>query len=64
MVIGQERYIHCLPMFHASTVPMAHFSTFKAGHSNWVMRRFGLDPYLANIDKYKITHLIVVPPVV
>lgn len=55
--------MHALPMFHASTVPMLHFSTFRAGRATYIMRRYDLEGYLANIEKYAITHMIVVPPV-
>lgn len=55
--------MHALPMFHASTVPMLHFSTFRAGRATYIMRRYDLEGYLANIEKYGVTHMIVVPPV-
>ena len=54
----------CLPMFHAAIAPTTHTSTLKAGHPSIVMRRFDLPNFLLNIEKHKVTDLLVVPPVV
>lgn len=54
----------CLPMFHAATAPTAHTSTLKAGHIGIVMRRFELEPFLANIERFQINDLAMVPPLI
>ena len=51
-------------MFHAATAPLYHTTTLKNGHLGVVMRRFELEPFLANIEKYKITDAVLVPPLV
>lgn len=51
-------------MFHAAAVPMAHFSTLKSGSTSYIMRRFGLEAFLDALEKYQITDLVCVPPIV
>ena len=58
------RRLHSLPMFHAATVPIALTSALKSGHTCFVMRRFELEPFLSNIQKYQINDLGMVPPIV
>lgn len=53
-----------LPMFHAATAPSTHTSALRSGHANYIMRRFEVDTFLENIEKYKITDLLLVPPIV
>jgi 4-coumarate--CoA ligase len=53
-----------LPLFHVAVAPSAHFSPLKSGTRVYLMRRFELEPYLANIERFGITDLIMVPPVV
>lgn len=52
-----------LPLFHAASTPVAVITPFRAGHPTYIMRRFELEPYLANIQKYSITELAIVPPI-
>ena len=54
----------CLPMFHVAIAPTAHTSTLKEGNEAVVMRRFDLQQSLINIEKYGITDLLLVPPLV
>ncbi len=51
-------------MFHAAIVPVAHTTPLRSGHVSYVLRRFELEPYLAAIEKYSITELSLVPPLV
>ena len=51
-------------MFHAAAAPAAHVSALRSGQISYVMRRFELEPFLQNAQKYAITDLIVVPPLV
>ncbi|OQV02545.1 hypothetical protein CLAIMM_07730 [Cladophialophora immunda] len=48
------------PMFHAAIAPRCHTSTLKLGEKAYVMRRFELEPFLANIEKFKVTEFYVV----
>ncbi|RAH65410.1 acyl--CoA ligase [Aspergillus aculeatinus CBS 121060] len=52
------------PLFHAAAVPSTHFGSLKAGHTNYIMRRFDLLLFLETVEKYHVTDLAVVPPVV
>lgn len=49
------------PMFHVSQVPRAHTSPFRGGMQSFIMRRFELDSWLANIERYQITECNTVP---
>ena len=60
----ETRRLLCLPMFHAAIAPIAHTSTLKSGYVAIVMRRFELEPFLANIEKHEISDLLLVPPLV
>ncbi|KAJ5964986.1 uncharacterized protein N7479_004862 [Penicillium vulpinum] len=53
-----------MPIFHASAAPIAHISTLKAGAVAYMMRRFNLETYLATVEKYNVTDLAMVPPIV
>ncbi|KAJ5654696.1 hypothetical protein N7490_001699 [Penicillium lividum] len=56
--------IVAVPIFHASAAPVTHISTLKAGQVSYMMRRFDLEEYLVNVEKYNITDLAMVPPIV
>ncbi|OCL09846.1 AMP-binding enzyme [Glonium stellatum] len=56
--------IVALPMFHAATAPSTHISALRSGHANYIMRRFEVNSFLGNVEKYKVTDFIVVPPMV
>lgn len=51
-------------MFHASLVPIAHTTPLCSGHTSYVLRRFELEPYLVTIQRFQITELFLVPPLV
>jgi 4-coumarate--CoA ligase len=54
----------CTPMFHVSNVPRAHTSPLRSGLRTYVMRRFELEPWLQNIQRFGITEANMVPPMV
>ncbi|KAF9885686.1 hypothetical protein FE257_012668 [Aspergillus nanangensis] len=61
----QVRRLHVLPEFHMAAVIPAHVGPLRGISTvTYVMRRFDLEPYLAYVERYKITDLIVVPPLV
>jgi acyl-CoA synthetase (AMP-forming)/AMP-acid ligase II len=62
--IGQISRIIAVPVFHASAAPVAHISTLKAGSVAYMMRRFDLEKYLNTVEKYNVTDLAMVPPIV
>ncbi|THY18542.1 acetyl-CoA synthetase-like protein [Aureobasidium pullulans] len=63
-----ERYpvsrIMSLPMFHAAAAPYTHVSSLRAGYPVYVMRRFDSSLYLTSIERFGITSLMMVPPMV
>lgn len=54
----------CTPMFHVSNVPRAHTSPLRGGLRTYVMRRFDLETWLRNIERFGITEANMVPPMV
>ncbi|OOF93140.1 hypothetical protein ASPCADRAFT_209753 [Aspergillus carbonarius ITEM 5010] len=52
-----------MPLFHAAAAPSSHFGSLKAGHINYVMRRFDLTLFLETMEKYQVTEITVVPPI-
>ncbi|KAK6378940.1 hypothetical protein LTS17_006643 [Exophiala oligosperma] len=48
------------PMFHAAVGPRVHTTALKNGERSYVMRRFELEPFLANLEKYQVTELYIV----
>ena len=53
-----------MPVFHASAAPVTHISTLKSGSKAYMMRRFDLESFLVTIEKYNVTDLTLVPPIV
>ncbi|KAB8226882.1 acyl--CoA ligase [Aspergillus alliaceus] len=58
------RRLVALPMFHAAAAPSTYFGPLKQGHITYIMRRFDLMEFLSNVEKFQITDLLVVPPMV
>ncbi|EHA27955.1 hypothetical protein CBS147343_1532 [Aspergillus niger] len=52
-----------VPLFHAAAAPSSHFGSLKAGHINYVMRRFDLPLFLQTVEKYQVTEMAIVPPI-
>jgi acyl-CoA synthetase (AMP-forming)/AMP-acid ligase II len=44
-------------------VPAAHVAPLRSGHTSYILRRFEMEPLLSSIDRYKLTEMILVPPV-
>lgn len=47
-----------------ASAPSIHIAPLRGAHISYVMRRFDLEPYLANIEQFGITEMFVVPPLV
>ncbi|KAK5795749.1 hypothetical protein VI817_005034 [Penicillium citrinum] len=56
--------IIAVPVFHASAAPVTHISTLKAGNVAYMMRRFDLEGYLSTVERFDVTDLAMVPPIV
>jgi acyl-CoA synthetase (AMP-forming)/AMP-acid ligase II len=50
-------------MFHAAAVPISHVAPLRSGQVSYTMRRFELEPFLGNIEKFQITDVGIVPPI-
>ena len=53
-----------MPMFHAGVLPVALCTTLKAGQVGVVMRRFDLVKFLSNVERFHISELNMVPPMI
>ena len=53
-----------VPIFHVGAGPVTHTSALRGGVPTYVMRRFELEKYLQYFQKYQVTEMIVVPPIV
>ncbi|KAK6943870.1 AMP-binding enzyme, C-terminal domain [Dillenia turbinata] len=53
-----------LPMFHIFGLCVITYSQLQRGNTVITMSRFEMDRVLSAIDKYKITHMYAVPPVI
>lgn len=60
----EPRNLYPLPQFHVATVPAVHASPFRSGNRAYIMRRFDLETFLANIERFQINSLGLVPPLV
>lgn len=54
----------CLPLFHAFAGPIAHVSPLREGRTAYIMKRFDLEHFVEYISRYKISEILVVPPIV
>ena len=61
---SQERCTWTLPFFHVVTVPLVHFSPSNNRVQTYVLRRFDVAAFLSSIERYQITDLGLVPPVI
>ncbi|KAK2781973.1 hypothetical protein FQN52_000333 [Onygenales sp. PD_12] len=53
-----------IPCFHAAAVPSTHVSALRGGHTLYIMRRFDLKVFLETFEKYSVTDILTVPPMV
>ncbi|KAA8518716.1 hypothetical protein F0562_016510 [Nyssa sinensis] len=65
-VYGDKRnvFLCFLPMFHIFGLSVVTFAQLQRGHTVVSMARFEMGKVLGAIEKYRVTHLFVVPPVV
>lgn len=61
---GKERWLGFLPLFHAYGQLWVFLMAIKLNNPVWVMEKFGYEDFLRVIEKQKITHLQVAPPIV
>ncbi|KAK7309677.1 hypothetical protein RJT34_06597 [Clitoria ternatea] len=56
-------YLAVLPMFHVYGLSLFAMGLLSLGSTVVVMRKFDIDEAIRVIDKYKVTHFPVVPPI-
>nr|XP_031826356.1 4-coumarate--CoA ligase 1-like [Nomia melanderi]XP_031826358.1 4-coumarate--CoA ligase 1-like [Nomia melanderi]XP_031826359.1 4-coumarate--CoA ligase 1-like [Nomia melanderi] len=57
-----DRMLNFLPLFHGYSLSLV-FMTMTTSATIYIMRRFNIDIVLQSIEKYRLTHLPLVPPV-
>ncbi|XP_031502893.1 probable CoA ligase CCL7 [Nymphaea colorata] len=59
-----HRVVLCvLPMFHVYGLSIISFAQLQIGNAVISMSRFALEDFLRAVEKYRITHLYIVPPI-
>ncbi|KAL0460154.1 UNVERIFIED_CONTAM: 4-coumarate--CoA ligase-like 7 [Sesamum latifolium] len=57
-------FLCVLPMFHVFGLAVIMFSQLQRGNAIVSMSRFDLEMILKTVEKYRITHMWVVPPII
>lgn len=57
-------FLCVLPMFHVFGLAVITYSQLRKGNAVISMARFNLEKILMAVEKYKVTHLWVVPPII
>lgn len=52
-----------LPLFHLFATSYTFVQPIRYGHQTYVMKRFQLEGFLRNIDRYQITETYMAPPI-
>nr|GEX15449.1 4-coumarate--CoA ligase-like 7 [Tanacetum cinerariifolium] len=65
-VMGEKHYVFLciLPMFHVFGLSVVLYSQLQEGNCVVSMNKFDFGGMLRNVEKYRVTHLWVVPPVI
>jgi len=59
----KRRSLCCLPMYHGLGLTFYTIVAPKVGIQTYIMERYNLDDMLANIQRFRITELVLVPPI-
>lgn len=51
-----------IPPFHVFTIPVQHALPLRRGCPAYIMPRFEVNQFLDQVEKFRIAHIIVVPP--
>ncbi|KAK5073520.1 hypothetical protein LTR64_007343 [Lithohypha guttulata] len=57
------RRLMTLPLFHLFATSFAFIQPTRYGDTTYIMKRFGLESYLKNHDRYQITETFMTPPI-
>lgn len=62
--VEQVRRLIIMPLFHAGMVPNVHFASLKIRSPLYMMKRFDLETYMLNMERYQINELVGAPPMI
>ncbi|GME36183.1 4-coumarate-CoA ligase-like protein [Neofusicoccum parvum] len=60
----EVRRLIIMPLFHAGMVPNVHFASLKIRSPLYMMKRFDLETYMLNMERYQINELVGAPPMI
>lgn len=60
----EDRRVYPMPAFHIAVAGVLHFTPMRLGYASFIMRRFDLESWLVNIEKFGVTLLGLAPPLV
>nr|GMD17624.1 4-coumarate--CoA ligase-like 7 [Ipomoea batatas] len=60
----QNTFLCFLPLFHVFGLSIILYSQLARGNSVVIMGKFNLERILKTVDKYRVTHMWVVPPII
>jgi acyl-coenzyme A synthetase/AMP-(fatty) acid ligase len=52
-----------IPPFHVFTIPVQHALPLRKGTPTYIMARFDGHGFMDSLEKFKITHTVLVPPI-
>ena len=61
---AQISRVIAIPIFHAAAAPSTHVGALAGGDVVYMMRRFDLELFLQTTEKYHVTEMTMVPPIV
>lgn len=62
--LNQISRVIAIPIFHAAAAPSTHVGALAGGDTVYMMRRFDLQLFLQTTEKYRVTEMAMVPPIV
>lgn len=60
----QVSRVIAIPLFHAAAAPSSHIGALAGGEVIYMMRRFDLPIFLQSIEKFRVTEVMAVPPMI
>lgn len=61
---SQNTFLCFLPLFHVFGLSVITYSQLARGNAVVTMGKFDLEKILISVDKYRVTHMWVVPPII
>lgn len=51
-------------MFHTFAAPLSHLAPLREGHATYIMPRFSMSQFVSAVERFGITELLLVPPMI